>query len=82
MPSMRSDPKMRIRSSCSDRKNFEAPGSPWRPETAAQLIVDAAALMPLGADDIQAAGRQRLDLVGGDFRLDAVDFAPGGRHLR
>ena len=24
--------KMRIRSSCSDRKNFECPGSPWRPE--------------------------------------------------
>ena len=32
MPSMRSEPKMRIRSSCSDRKNFEWPGSPWRPE--------------------------------------------------
>ena len=30
--SMRSEPKMRIRSSCSDRKNLEAPGSPWRPE--------------------------------------------------
>ena len=27
-----SEPKMRIRSSCSDRKNFERPGSPWRPE--------------------------------------------------
>ena len=32
MPSMRSEPKMRIRSSCSDRKNFDRPGSPWRPE--------------------------------------------------
>ena len=30
--SIRSDPKMRIRSSCSDRKNLDAPGSPWRPE--------------------------------------------------
>jgi hypothetical protein len=30
--SMRSEPKMRIRSSSSDRKNFERPGSPWRPE--------------------------------------------------
>jgi hypothetical protein len=30
--SMRSEPKMRIRSSCRLRKNFEAPGSPWRPE--------------------------------------------------
>ena len=32
MPSSLSDPKMRIRSSSSDRKNFERPGSPWRPE--------------------------------------------------
>ncbi len=29
---MRSEPKMRIRSSSSETKNFEAPGSPWRPE--------------------------------------------------
>jgi hypothetical protein len=28
MESMRSEPKMRIRSSCSDRKNLEWPGSP------------------------------------------------------
>src|ERR1700748_2739835 len=32
MVSSRSEPKMRIRSSSSDRKNFERPGSPWRPE--------------------------------------------------
>ena len=32
MPSSLSEPKMRIRSSSSDRKNFEWPGSPWRPE--------------------------------------------------
>ena len=32
MPSSLFDPKMRIRSSSSDRKNFERPGSPWRPE--------------------------------------------------
>ena len=32
MPSSVSAPKMRIRSSSSDRKNFEWPGSPWRPE--------------------------------------------------
>ena len=32
MPSSLSEPKMRIRSSSSDRKNLERPGSPWRPE--------------------------------------------------
>src|SRR5450759_788917 len=32
MPSSLSEPKMRIRSSSSDRKNLEWPGSPWRPE--------------------------------------------------
>ena len=32
MLSSRSEPKIRIRSSSSDRKNFERPGSPWRPE--------------------------------------------------
>src|SRR5579883_2536909 len=30
--SMRSDPKMRMRSSSRETKNLEAPGSPWRPE--------------------------------------------------
>ena len=30
--SIRSEPKIRIRSSSSETKNFEAPGSPWRPE--------------------------------------------------
>ena len=29
---MRSEPNRRIRSSSSDRKNCDAPGSPWRPE--------------------------------------------------
>ena len=52
---MRSDPNSRIRSSSSDRKKRDAPGSPWRPDAAAQLAVDAARLVALGADDVQAA---------------------------
>src|SRR3972149_6602237 len=32
MPSSLSESKMRMRSSSSDRKNLEWPGSPWRPE--------------------------------------------------
>ena len=62
MESMRSEPKMRIRSSCSDRKNFDRPGIALAAGAAAQLIVDAAALVPLGADDIEAAGGDRLCL--------------------
>ena len=54
----RSDSKMRSRSSSSERKNWLEPGSPWRPDAAAQLVVDAAALVALGADDVQAARRR------------------------
>jgi hypothetical protein len=51
---------MRIRSSSSDRKNLECPGSPCRPGAAAQLVVDPPALVPLGAQHEQPARRQRL----------------------
>ena len=37
---------------------------------AAQLVVDAAALVSLGADDVEAAGVERLLLELGDFRPD------------
>ena len=37
---------------------------------AAQLVVDAAALVPLGADDVEAAGVDRLLLELGDFGAD------------
>ena len=38
--------------------------------TSAQLVVDAAALVPLGADDVEAAGVDRLLLEIRDFRPD------------
>ena len=41
---------MRIRSSCSDRKNLERPGITLAPGTATQLVIDAAAFVALGAD--------------------------------
>ena len=50
MPSMRSEPKMRIRSSCERQVEFRAPGIALAAGAAAQLVVDAPALMALGAD--------------------------------
>ena len=49
-------PKMRIRSSSSDRKNFERAGVALAARAAAQLVVDAPALVALGADHVEAAG--------------------------
>ncbi len=45
----------RISSSSSDRKNLDSPGSPWRPERPAQLVVDAAGLVALRAEHVEAA---------------------------
>ena len=70
MASMRSAPKMRMRSSCSDRKNFDRPGIALAARASAQLVVDAAALVALGADDVEAAGVDRLLPEGRDFRAD------------
>ena len=77
MPSMRSDPKMRIRSSCSDRKKLRVAGVALAAGTAAQLVVDAAALVALGADDVEAAGGERLLLEAGDLGADLA--APARR---
>src|SRR5664280_1850150 len=57
MPSSLSEPKMRIRSSSSDRKNLEWPGSPWR---------------PLGAEHEQPAGGERLLLEARDLGADLI----------
>src|SRR5206468_11777602 len=40
--------------------------------TAAELVVDAPALVALGAEHEQAAGRERLLLQAGDLRLDVL----------
>ena len=65
---MRSEPKMRIRSSRSDKKNPTARVA-LAAGAAAQLIVDAAALMPLRADHVEAAGLARL-FIDGDLSAD------------
>ncbi len=46
---------MRIRSSLQRQEEFRAARIALAAGAAAQLIVDAAALMPLGADDVEAA---------------------------
>ena len=61
---------MRIRSSSSDRKNFEWPGIALTAGTAAQLVVDAPAFVALGAEHVQAAGGERLFLQARDLRAD------------
>ena len=65
-------PKMRIRSSSSDRKNFDAPGIALAARAAAQLVVDAPALVALGADHVEAA-RLEHDLA---IALDAGAGSP------
>ncbi len=70
MPSMRSEPKMRIRSSCSDRKNLRAAGVALAAGAAAQLVVDAAAFVALGAEHVEAAGGERLLLEAVDLGVD------------
>ena len=51
---------MRIRSSSSDRKKREAPGSPWRPARPRSWLSMRRRLVALGADDVEPAGRQHL----------------------
>ena len=50
--SSRSDPKMRIRSSSSDRKKDRPARIPLTPRTAAQLVVDPSAFMTFGSQNI------------------------------
>ena len=57
---MRSPPKMRIRSSCSERIEARAAGIALAAGAAAKLIVDAPRFVPLGADDVQAAERDHF----------------------
>ena len=49
---------------------------------AAQLVVDAPALVALGADDVEAAGGERLLLQFGDLGADRWRCAPRARVLR
>ena len=49
---------------------FRAAWIPLAARPAAQLVIDAAALVPLCADNVEAAGVDRLLFEGGDFRSD------------
>ena len=51
---------------------MEWPGIALTAGAAAQLVVDAPALMPLGAEHVEAAGGQRLFLQARDLRADFV----------
>ena len=68
--SSRSDPKMRIRSSSSDRKKRRPPRVTLTARPAAQLVVDAAAFVAFGGQHEQAACGLHLFLFLGMFRLD------------
>ena len=52
------------------QEELRAAGIALAARAAAQLIVDAAAFVPLGADDVEAAGGDRLLLEFGDFGAD------------
>ena len=60
---------MRIRSSSSDEVELGAARVALTAGAAAQLVVDAAALVTLGAEDVEAAGLERLLLLLGDVGL-------------
>ena len=65
---------MRIRLSSMDRKKREDPGSPCRPERPRSWVVDAPALVPFGADDVQATGFDHLIVALAPFALDPFNF--------
>ena len=62
------------------QEEFRGAGVALTAGAAAQLVVDAAALVALGAEDEQAAGGQRLLLLNGDVGLQTGLFR--GFHLR
>ena len=61
---------MRIRSSSSDRKNLDRPGSPWRPERPRSWLSIRRELVALGAEHVEAAGGDHLLLLRLDLALD------------
>ena len=69
MLSMRSEPKMRMRSSSSDNRTGAARVA-LAAGAAAQLIVDPPRSVALGAEHVQPAGRDHVLLLRGHFLLD------------
>ena len=72
-PWIRSDPKMRMRSSSRDRKKIEEPGVALPAGAAAELVVDAARLVALGADDVEPAEADHLLVLLRGLRLELGD---------
>ena len=73
---MRSAPKMRIRSSSRDRKKMRGARVALAAGAAAQLVVDAARLVALGAEDVEAARGDHLVVLLGGLHLE-LRGAPG-----
>jgi hypothetical protein len=73
IPSIRSEPKMRIRSSSQRQEEFGGARIALAAGAAAQLIVDAPAFVALGADDEQPAGLPPPSCVGGDLVANGLD---------
>ncbi len=74
-PLMRSEPKIRIRSSCEREVEARGAGVALAAGAAAQLVVDAPGLVALGAEDVQAAERHHpLALVGVEQLLDVREL--------
>ena len=71
MPSMRSGAEDAHQVVFERQEELRGAGVALAAGAAAQLVVDAPALVPLGADDEQAAGRQHHLPVGGDLGADA-----------
>ena len=70
--SSRSEPKIRIRSSSSDEVEVGAARVALAAGAAAQLVVDAPALVALGGEHVEAAGGEHPRLGVGDLGLDAA----------
>ena len=79
MRSTQSDLNRRISSSCERQVEPGLARVALTAGTTAQLVVDAARLVALGADDVEAAEVPDLVVLGRDLRLDPLDHGgPGG----
>ena len=77
--STQSDLNSRIRSSCERQVEPGLARVALAAGTTAQLVVDAARLVALGADDVEAADLLDLVVLGRDLLLDLLDHRrPGG----
>ena len=77
----RSPPKMRSRSSSSERKKREEPGIALAAGAPAKLVVDAPRFVALGAQNVQAAQRDDFVVLGaallGELVVDRLPLFGG-----